>query len=69
MEDWQKRVIVIAERDDLKEKFEKLDAFLKGDKINDIAPDVFVMMNCQHSAMEIYLECLNARIKAFDQKD
>ena len=55
---------VRAEKKELDEKIVKLSAFLDGD--NDVASDVFTLMNGQRVAMQTYSDILAGRIRIFD---
>lgn len=56
---------VVAERDDLKERFEKLEAFLDGDIFRNMTVRDRTLLRRQYGHMEGYLKMLDLRIKYF----
>lgn len=59
------QVRVLAERDNLKEKFEALGKFLLSPKSREIEPEDKYLLELQHQAMGSYLYVLNKRIERF----
>ena len=59
MEDYQKRML--AELEELKERVEKLDAFIHSDKVESIASDKRYLLFSQFSVMQSYLDILSMR--------
>ena len=60
MSDFKTRLI--AEKDELKEKVEKLRVFLESKKSEEIEEFQLTMLRVQLSAMNTYLGCLLARL-------
>lgn len=56
---------VVAERDDLKRKLERLEAFLHSPRINDIDQQEAHRLRRQAEVMSEYLGILNSRIEHF----
>jgi hypothetical protein len=54
---------VIAERDDLSEKLNKLRAFIGSHKFNDVTPPERMLLWAQDQCMNAYLTALNKRIE------
>ncbi len=61
MSDFKSRLL--NEELELKDKTEKLDAFLQSENFNKIEDVQQLLLLIQFKAMETYLQCLNARIK------
>lgn len=61
MADFKTRLL--TERDELKEKHEKLSAFLDSDKSKVVGDRQLALMRVQYRAMDTYLTCLNYRIE------
>lgn len=53
----------IRERDELKDRLDKLDAFLTSDKAKKIYPIQRELLQMQSDAMHKYLNCLETRIE------
>lgn len=53
---------LLEERDQLSEKENKLEEFLRSDKSESIDPFQLTLLRIQHAAMVTYLECLKERI-------
>lgn len=53
---------LIAERDELRDKYEKLDAFLFTEQFNKLDDVQSALLQIQHSSMKTYLQCLNERL-------
>ena len=62
MTDWQERVV--AEKDELAEKIDKLDVFLVGRGAS-LGEDELSLLQDQRTAMGHYLHALEARIATF----
>ena len=61
MPDFKSRLV--AERDDLADKLEKLDGFLAGNNKHGASDLQIELLNIQSAAMHTYLNCLNTRLK------
>ena len=59
------QVCVLVERDNLKEKYEMLGAFLLSPESRDIDSEEKYLLGLQHQAMGSYLYVLNKRIERF----
>jgi hypothetical protein len=61
MADFKTRLF--TERDELRDKIEKLGAFLDSDKSKGVDVKQLILMKMQLSTMNQYWECLNCRIE------
>ena len=52
-----------TEKSELKEKLNKLDAFLMSEKVNSVDDVQKALLQVQATAMNTYLQCLKERIK------
>jgi hypothetical protein len=50
------------ERDELKNKYEKLDGFLFTEQFEKLDDVQAALLQIQHSSMKTYLQCLNERL-------
>lgn len=67
VKDWQKRVL--SERSELKDRLDKLEAFLKSYALEEGRDDLvqgLSYLDLQRSAMHLYLYMLNRRIDLFE---
>lgn len=64
MKDHQQRVRI--ERDQLNEKLEKLETFITTDNFKSLIQEERHLLERQQSAMQVYLDILDARIARFE---